>query len=130
VGTFVDIYRVYEDPVDVDPIYMNHAHSDYVELALETGLPGVALILAFLLWWGSRTSSAWRRDKPDHFVMAASIASAAILAHSIVDYPLRTAAIGVVFACCCALLAGARTVRRSRQVRQDPAAGAKHVTAD
>ena len=36
---------------------------------------------------------------------AAVIASAAILAHSLVDYPLRTAAISALFAMCLAFLA-------------------------
>jgi hypothetical protein len=39
-----------------------------------------------------------------NFAKAATIASAAILAHSIVDFPLRTAAIASVFATCLASL--------------------------
>ena len=39
---------------------------------------------------------------------AASIASAAILAHSLVDFPLRTAAISAAFAMFAALLADRR----------------------
>jgi hypothetical protein len=38
---------------------------------------------------------------------AAAIASAAILVHSLFDFPLRTAGISALFAVCLALLAGA-----------------------
>lgn len=108
IGTFLDVYRTKEDPAIVETTYVNHAHSDYLEIFLETGLLGVAALLVFFLWWGARFLKAWRSDTPDHFARAASIASAAILAHSVVDYPLRTAAIGAVFAMCLALMAEPR----------------------
>jgi O-antigen ligase len=116
IGTFVEIYRTYEDPAAVEQTYINHAHSDYLELWLETGLLGATALLIFLLWWGRRFVIAWRSDTPDHFARAASIASAAILAHSMVDYPLRTAAIGALFAMCLALLAEPRPRARPGEV--------------
>jgi O-antigen ligase len=105
IGTFVDIYPRYEDPALVDGTYMNHAHNDYLELALETGAPGLALLFAFLLWWGKRALSAWRHPQhADVFARAASIASAAILIHSAVDYPLRMTAISAILALCCGMM--------------------------
>jgi O-antigen ligase len=111
---------------------MNHVHGDYIELALETGLPGIVLILLFLLWWGRRTVAIWRAVEPDHFARAATIASAAILAHSLVDYPLRTAAISAVFALCCALMAEARakTRRSRRRSEEEEKPAARHLSAD
>jgi O-antigen ligase len=85
-----------------------HAHSDYLELALETGVPGLVVLLLFLIWWGRAAWSAWTRPGADDYARAAAIASAAILVHSLVDFPLRTAAIGAVFAMCLALLADRR----------------------
>jgi len=108
LGTFEQVYRLSEDPAAVDRYYVNHAHNDYLELAIETGLPGVILMLLFLAWWGH---SVWRMVKSpasDHFAMAGAIASAAILLHSAVDYPLRTAAMGAVFAMCLALIVQSR----------------------
>ncbi|MDB5693187.1 MAG: O-antigen ligase family protein [Alphaproteobacteria bacterium] len=128
IGTFQKIYRMREDPAHVDSFYMNHAHGDYFEVALETGVPGILLVLAFFLWWGRRTLAIWRSDDPDYFARAATIASAAILTHSIVDYPLRTAAIGAVFALCCGLMAGSRPRTREGQVER--AAGGRHLIAD
>ena len=56
----------------------------------------------------------WRTPSSSHFAKAASIASAAILAHSLVDYPLRTAALATLFAICLALLLPSAQ-RRSRE---------------
>ena len=114
VGTFRQVYAVYEDHDRLDPsTFVNHAHNDYLELALETGIPGVILLLVFLAWWGRAAWAAWRQRDPDPYARAAAVASAAILIHSLVDFPLRTAAIGACFAMCLALL-----------VRQRPAAAA------
>ncbi|MGQ0559949.1 MAG: O-antigen ligase family protein, partial [Sphingosinicella sp.] len=128
IATFPDIYRRYEDPQAIDRFYMNHAHSDYLELALETGVPGMILILLFLLWWGGRTLAVWRTEEASPFARAASIASAAILAHSLVDYPLRTAAIGALFAACCGLMAETRD--RTRVKERIRAGDARHLSAD
>jgi hypothetical protein len=62
----------------------------------------------FLFWWGRRAVAVWGSSNVDHYARAATIASAAILAHSVVDYPLRTAAISAVFAMCLALMAQPR----------------------
>lgn len=97
VGSFPGVYRQHEDPAVVDRFFVNHAHNDYLEIALETGFTGVLLLLGFLIWWGRRAIGAWRRGSVSTFARAASIASAAILAHSIVDFPLRTGALAAVF---------------------------------
>ena len=105
IGTFRRVYALYEDHDRLDPTtYVNHAHNDYLELALETGVPGLAVLALFLLWWARAAFRAWRTREPDPFARAASVASAAILLHSLVDFPLRTAAVGACFALCLVLL--------------------------
>jgi O-antigen ligase len=130
VGTFPKIYPTYEDPVRVTRFYMNHVHSDYIELALETGIPGMIVLVLFLLWWLRRTISIWSADEPDYFALGATIASGVILAHSLVDYPLRTAAISALFAACCALMAEPRAKVRQRVREQAPENRARHLSAD
>ena len=98
LGTYPKVYQLNEDPAAVDRWYVNHAHNDYLELAVETGIPGIALILIFLLWWGRQLWRMMRSPASDQFALAGAIATSAILIHSLVDYPLRTAAISVVFA--------------------------------
>lgn len=128
IGTFQQIYRTREDPAGVDRYYMNHVHGDYIELALETGVPGLLLLLLFLLWWARRTLLIWRAEEPDYFARAATIATAAILAHSVVDYPLRTVAIGAVFAMCCSLMAEPRPRVRQNEARTEKRT--RHLSAD
>lgn len=132
IGSYYEVYRSYEPHEAIDRYYMNHVHGDYIEVALETGLPGMLLVLLFLLWWARRTFSIWRAEEPDYFARAATIASAAILAHSLVDYPLRTAAISAVFAMCCALMAEprAKTRRSRRRQEEDAKPAARHLSAD
>jgi O-antigen ligase len=108
LGSFLRVYRLYESPDAVTTEYVIHAHDDYAELALELGVPGIVLIAAFLLWWVGAAWTVWGKSEGSQFTRAASIASAAILVHSLVDFPLRTAAISVVFAMCLALLADRR----------------------
>jgi O-antigen ligase len=129
IGSFQAVYRMHEDPATVGLFFMNHVHSDLIELLLETGLAGMILLLLFLIWWVRRAIAVWRAEKPDYFAQAAVVASGAILAHSLVDYPLRTAAISAVFAMCCALMAEPRArVRRSAPAEEG--SKARHLSAD
>ena len=128
VGTFQAIYRARENPGAVNRFYMNHAHSDLLELALETGVPGLSLILLFLLWWARRTAAIWRAEEADYYARAATVATAAIMAHSLVDYPLRTAAISALFAIGCALMAEPRAAARRSKERSK--SEARHFEAD
>jgi len=131
IGTFVNVYPRYENPALVDGTYMNHAHNDYLELALETGAPGLALLGAFMLWWSRRALAVWRSAQhADGFARAATIASAAILIHSSVDYPLRMTAISALLALCCGLMSVAAPMR-SRVVRNRRASqNVLHLAAD
>lgn len=127
VGTFAAVYRLYEDPSTVTSTYMNHVHNDYIEILLETGLAGAALLAIFLLWWARQTILIWRDQERDLYACAATIATGAILAHSLVDYPLRTAAISAIFAACCALMTHPRP--RVARSRADESGGARHLSA-
>jgi O-antigen ligase len=98
------VYRLYEDHERINVVEINHAHNDYAELILELGVAGIILIFAFLAWWVVSVWRVWSFGDFGPFAQAASIASGAVLVHSIVDFPLRTAAISAVFAMCLALL--------------------------
>jgi O-antigen ligase len=104
IGSFDEVYRANEDPDRVDRFYVNHAHNDYLELVVEAGVPGALLLLAFLGWWLLAAQRVLRSPIADKFAVAGTIAAAALLVHSGVDYPLRTAAMGGVFAMCLALM--------------------------
>lgn len=126
IGTFEQIYQRYEDPVTIERFFVNHAHNDYLEVTIETGLAGILLLALFLVWWARRAAGAWRSPDSSDAMKAATIASAALLLHSLVDFPLRTAALASVMAMALALMAGARGTQRPKLPKgQRPT---RHVT--
>ncbi len=126
LGSFVSVYPLFEDPDSVDRTYVNHAHNDYLELTLETGLPGVILILLFLAWWAAAARQVIKSPAYDQYAMAGMVASAAVLIHSAVDYPLRTASISSLFAMCLALM----LVSRHNASSSDDLRPTRHVVID
>jgi O-antigen ligase len=136
LATFAQVYRLYEDPSLPRGVYVNHAHNDFLEVALETGVFGILLMLAFLAWFGRRAWVVWRTDREGaNLARAATLAIVAVLGFSLVEYPLRTSAMAVIFAMSCAFLlparASSRSKSRSSKRSQSPAAGAglRHMEA-
>jgi O-antigen ligase len=105
LGTFAEVYLRYENPSKVSNFYINHAHNDYLELVLEIGVLALPVLLAFLFWWSRNLIRIWLSNNPNPFAFAGAIVSAVILIHSIVDYPLRTAAVSCIFAVSLCLMA-------------------------
>jgi O-antigen ligase len=106
LGSFDAVYRSVEPLSTLDPTFFNQAHNDYLELWLETGWVGAILLIGFAIWFLRRALSAWRAtpSTTSDLGRAATIAIVAVLAHSAVDYPLRTVALATVFALLCALV--------------------------
>ncbi len=109
LGTFVQAYQTVSPEKDIGPYFINRAHSDYHELWLETGVPGLLLIGGYMGWF---VWSSWRvwRGPGEHRTAtlvsrAATLSIAMVLLHSYFDYPLRKTTILVMFGMSCALLA-------------------------
>ena len=90
---------------------------------VETGVPGAVLVLLFLLWWSRTALAMLRTPSADVYARAGSIASAAILLHSLVDFPLRTSAISA----CLALSIGLMLVSRRRARSADDLRPTRHM---
>lgn len=131
LGTFSTVYRRYEDPNRITGTFANHAHNDYVEAVLELGAAGLLLILAFLYWWGRRAYLAWTRDfEGAALARAGSVMVGIVLVHSIVDYPIRTAAIAAVFAFGCAVMVPPIARRSAAEPdEEERAAPLRHIEA-
>ena len=116
LGTFEQVYHLYEDPGSVNRTYVAHAHDDYIEWAIETGVPGMVLLALFLAWWAAQMVRVWtgRIEGGSGLRRAASIATLVIVLHSLVDYPLRTPAIATLGAVCLALMIVPRERPRKR----------------
>jgi len=118
LGTFPHVYRFYEDPSVPRNVYVNHAHNDYLEVALEAGVIGIILMFAFLAWLAQRAWVVWTTDREGaNLARAATLAIIAVLGFSLAEYPLRTSAMAVVFAMSCAFLLPARASGRSESRR-------------
>lgn len=90
-GTFDPVYRIIEPDTLLSPRYFNHAHNDWLEIALEGGVLSIALMASALLWWGRLSLNAWRYSTES--CVLARIGSAVIFLISLasaVDYPART----------------------------------------
>lgn len=110
VGSFVEVYGSFERLRDVHQTFANRAHNDFLEGWLELGLPGIIVLGLFVVWYLSRCVSIWRAQEAwgeplDRMIVrAAALVVLLLVAHSFVDYPLRTGAMSALFAMCCGLL--------------------------
>ena len=112
VGSFVPVYRLFEEPNGLlANTYVNRAHNDVAEASLESGALGLVLVVWFGIWFVRRSIELWRSDAPPHaeaidwsLARTAPIIIALLAAHSLVDYPLRTTAIMALAAFACALM--------------------------
>jgi hypothetical protein len=101
-GSFEPIFRQYEPFELLRPGYMNQAHNDVLQLAIEGGVPalllaavlGVWVIIAGLRLWRARPAEISRVLLIGRF--AAAMLPVFFIA-SLFDYPLRTPLLGVVF---------------------------------
>jgi O-antigen ligase len=126
MGTFVPVYATFEKPRDVlINTFANRAHNDALELWLEAGVAGLALLAVFAVWFLWRAVAVWRhlpdgaREIDGSLARAATLIIGLLLAHSLVDYPLRTGAMMALFAYACALLVPppAQALRRGAAAR-------------
>ena len=108
LGSFDPLYRGFEDYRFVDFSYLNNAHNDLAQIIIEAGLFGVLLLLGWLAFIAAAAVRAWRTaGGPVGLirVIVLGFGLAAPLLHSLVDYPLRGAAISGTFMLFLALMA-------------------------
>jgi O-antigen ligase len=109
-GTFVPVYDKFAPRTLLQERYVNHAHDDWLELWLTGGVPAVVIFVGFLAWFAAATVRLWSSSEQPRSVLDLAIARGApmvivlLLLHSVVDYPLRTEALMVLFAIACAYL--------------------------
>jgi O-antigen ligase len=109
LGTFTTIYPSIEPLDQVRAPIVNHAHNDYLELALEAGLPALILMAAALALAAAALVRALPRPglkswQSRSLTLAAGAIVTIILLHSLDDYPLRMPAVAISFAACLAML--------------------------
>lgn len=105
-GTFPTVYPEFRS--FFTNLRVNHAHNDYLELLIETGLTG-AVIAGWFLFGVFREGFRKISDKKDHdgsvLALGALTGVAALLAHSALDFNLHIAANAAIFYVLCSAVA-------------------------
>jgi O-antigen ligase len=103
--------------------FVNQAHNDYLQLLVETGLAGFAIVVWFLVLVFRQASSKiknWTETASGALTVAALLGCVGILVHSFLDFNLQVPANAALFYVLCAIAASAplQESQRRRVVRR------------
>lgn len=92
MGGFDPLFRAHEPFELLGMVYFNHAHNDWLEIMLDAGVPGLALLIAALIWWLYASIKVWRKSVGESLVWARAGSAVLFLTMiaSLFDYPVRT----------------------------------------
>ena len=97
LGTFVSVYRLYR--TGHFEAEVNAAHNDYLELALELGVPAATCFLASLVALALHCAAGvFTRRRDAVFPAVGFAASVLVGAHALVDFSLQIPAVAATFA--------------------------------
>lgn len=113
IGSFEETYQIEEPLPLLSYNYLNHAHNDWLEVAMTAGLPGLALLLIAVLAWAKASYSAWQpnnnvRSRDTIYARLASLIILMLAMGSFGDYPLRVPSIASFFVIAALWLCGER----------------------
>lgn len=95
-GSFEQVYHIYEPTSLLMPKYVNQAHNDWVQLVIEGGVLGAALVLSLIGWAAKQifVLAAHRAGRTMALVFGGVFLILGFA--SIIDYPLRTPVLQLV----------------------------------
>jgi O-antigen ligase len=106
-GTFPVVYPSFRS--FYTDLAVNAAHNDFVEVTVETGLLGAALMVAFIYLLyrsGLRRVQHWRHDPRSSTALAALVGCTGLLVHSFSDFNLQVPGNAALFFVLAAVAAG------------------------
>ncbi|WP_147417654.1 O-antigen ligase family protein [Sphingomonas cavernae] len=117
IGTFSEVYQVDEPFSLLSPTYVNHAHNDWLELAMTGGVPALLVLLVVVCGFAIWSLSAWRtaglqEGRDGKYARLASVILFILALSSLGDYPLRIPSLSALGALCAIWLCGIRTQNR------------------
>lgn len=120
LGSFDNVFRVVEPFSLLEPTYFNHAHNDFLETVIETGIFGPIIFFSAGVWALRRLIGTFseRGEGAKTARMGALIIGLVVIA-SVSDYPARTPMIMAVLMVAACWLAGT-----SSQYESDPTGSA------
>lgn len=97
VGSFAEVYQIHEPTALLSPSYVNHAHNDWLEVAMTAGLPGLLILLVAIAAYVISVRRLAGQDGADgrdtQFGWLGAVIILIFALASISDYPLRTPAL-------------------------------------
>lgn len=112
IGTFDEVFQIDESLENLGPGRAARAHNDYLEVALESGVPGLALVAAWAVLLGLL---AWRAVRRGGDVVVAVPVLGLFAIQSILDYPLRNQTLLCVAGLMIALMLGSHVRQGDRR---------------
>ena len=98
LGTFPLVYPSFR--TFYTNFFVNAAHNDYIQIAVETGIAGFALVCCFIVMFyrvSLQRIANWRTDIRSAATLAAIVGVTGILIHSLSDFNLQIAANAALF---------------------------------
>ena len=98
MGSFVPVFQTVERLELLNGNFINRAHNDFLEVALEAGALGILVVLFFGIFVLLRAARMSRSPSVPEAVIGHTVFYAAVLValHSALDYPLRNELLLVV----------------------------------
>jgi O-antigen ligase len=106
LGVFPTVYPQYR--TFYTNLFVNEAHDDYVQLLVEMGALGFAVMLWFLVvsyYHASKKLKHWTKDPNGAVALAAILGATGIVVHSFVDFNLQIPANAALFYVLCTVAA-------------------------
>ena len=101
IGSFVEVFQIYEPDALLNRTYVNHAHNDWVESVMTGGIPAFLIISALvLMWvWSAYILMKGRNDQSSTAKLARMglVVTFILAAASFFDYPLRVPSLSALF---------------------------------
>lgn len=121
IGSYVEIYKIHEPLILLRDTYSNHAHNEFLEVALTAGIPGLLLLIVAALFL---VRALWsNRQGASEGALLARLGGTMIVllaVASLTDYPLRTPMMAAIFSVAVIWACG---VARGRASATDPNSG-------
>ena len=116
LGTFPVVYPRFR--TFYTNFFVNEAHNDYVQVLVETGLLGFAVVVWFVVVLyrrASRKIGDWPSDVSSAVTLACILGTTGILVHSFFDFNLQIPANAALFYVFCSIAAAPALLQRSRK---------------
>lgn len=91
LGTFDNVFRIAEPFKLLEPTYFNHAHNDFLETIIETGVFGPLILVCGLIWGVPKFVAALMHgDHEARMGRLGALITMLVMIASLSDYPSRT----------------------------------------